>query len=185
MAFAIERQTPTLNGTNFHLFLLHFFSFTIEIQFVFWGSCPLLESSTFRRKHPFCLRSTNLTPDLHFPKILTAMQDFWVRARIHPNNSVILASLASLWSLPTCTFSKFCLVWVTPLTGFPILQNVSAIFKLDEQRRDKKTFNVKWEPRNIWKIQWIKNLFPWWLSDWDKKDKIKLQTKRTHEYPEI
>ena len=156
---------------NFHQFLLHFFSFTIEMQFVFWGSCPLLESSTFRRRHPFCLSSTNLTPDLHFAKILTTMQDFW--ARIHPKNSVILTSLASLWSLSASTFSKFSFVWVTRLTGFPILQNVSSIFKLEEQRRGKKTFDIKWEPRNIWKIQWIKNLFPWWLSDLDKNDKIK------------
>ena len=103
------------------------------------GSCPLLESSTLRRKHPFCPRS------------------FWVRARIHPNsnNSVILTSLASLWSLSASTFSKFSFVWVTRLTGFPILQNVSSIF--DEQRRGKKTFNIKWEPRNIWKIQLNKN----------------------------
>ena len=144
---------------------------------------PIIGTSTFRRKHPFCQISANLTPDLHFPKKLTAVQDFWVRARIHPNNSVILSSPASLWSRPTSTFSKFCFVWVTPLTGFPILQNVSSISKLDEQRRGEKTFNIKWEPRNIWKIQLIKNLFRWRLSDLGKKDKMKLQTKRI--YPEI
>ena len=95
MAFAIKRLNPP-SWQKFHSFLLHFFSFAVELQSVFWGSCPLLESSSFRRKHPFCLRSTNLTPDLHFPKILTAMQDFWVRARVHPNNSIIFTSLASL-----------------------------------------------------------------------------------------
>ena len=89
-----------------------------------------------------------------------AMQDFWVRARVHPNNSIIFTSLASLWYLPTSTFSKFCVVWVTPLTGFPILQNVSSIFKLDEQKRDKKSFNIKWEPRNNWKNDELKTCFP-------------------------
>ena len=51
-----------------------------EVQILFWGSGPFTESG---RKYPFsCLISTKLASYLDFPKLLTVIEDYWVRARI-------------------------------------------------------------------------------------------------------